>query len=362
MSITSHLLAAILVSVAAAPEESFKTITDRGDWGDYEAFPDVCRVADGRLLAVFYAGNDHLSQPTAATPKGGRICLMRSGDSGATWSRAQTLVDLDGDDRDPSLLATRKGILICSFMKFYGRREVPRSHVVWVTRSLDAGRTWEEPKPVASGFSTMATSSPVVELADGTLLMPVFVRDTASRYPVDEPGRRDRALVLRATDDGRSWGSPVFVDPEPAGHLQEPALVEIGPRRLLCVMRPGMTRSFSGDDGRTWSKPERLAERGDAPYLLRARSGMLLCAFRSKAPDATRLILSGDGGRTWSPSVRIDDCPGAYPSMVELADGRILCIYYEEGRSSSIRQTVFRVTPAAPFIRPEPAAANNPPR
>lgn len=41
-----------------------------------------------------------------------------------------------------------------------------------------------------------------------------------------------------------------------------------------------------------------------------------------------------------------DNGPGAYPSMVELDDGRILCLYYRElnkGAGSSIRQAIFRV-------------------
>jgi hypothetical protein len=28
---------------------------------------------------------------------------------------------------------------------------------------------------------------------------------------------------------------------------------------------------------------------------------------------------------------------GAYPSMVELPNGQVLCVYYEEGKGSSIR-------------------------
>jgi hypothetical protein len=42
----------------------------------------------------------------------------------------------------------------------------------------------------------------------------------------------------------------------------------------------------------------------------------------------------------------IDRGPGAYPSMVELDNGRILCLYYVEERPGSrIRQAVFHVKP-----------------
>ena len=40
----------------------------------------------------------------------------------------------------------------------------------------------------------------------------------------------------------------------------------------------------------------------------------------------------------------IDDVGGAYPSMVNLKDGSVLVVYYEEGEGSSIRAKRFHVT------------------
>ena len=54
--------------------------------GGYQAFPDVCRLKNGDLLCVFYAGYSHVSQPNEKLSKGGRICAVRSTDEGATWS------------------------------------------------------------------------------------------------------------------------------------------------------------------------------------------------------------------------------------------------------------------------------------
>lgn len=323
---------------------TFKTITNQGGWGDYEAFPDVCKLANGDLLVAFYAGNSHISSPKPSLPKGGRLCMMRSKDQGSTWSKPCTLLDLEGDDRDPSLMQTRKGTVICNFIKYYGRRNVSATHEVWVTRSLDQGQTWEEPRQAPQVFpATTATSSPVIELADGTLLMPVYGRDTESKLPENKPGKRDRAAILRSTDDGKSWGQPAMVDSAPECHLQEPALASLNHGRLVCVMRPTMTQAFSTDDGRTWTKPEKLPYRGDSPYLLPIRDGVLLCAYRSKVGEETSVIISTDEAKTWSQPARIDGCLGAYPSMVELEDGRVLCVYYEEGKGSNIRQAVFRV-------------------
>jgi hypothetical protein len=41
--------------------------------------------------------------------------------------------------------------------------------------------------------------------------------------------------------------------------------------------------------------------------------------------------------------LRIDAVGGAYPSLVELPDGLVYCVYYEEGKGSSIRGVRLRV-------------------
>jgi hypothetical protein len=41
--------------------------------------------------------------------------------------------------------------------------------------------------------------------------------------------------------------------------------------------------------------------------------------------------------------VKIDTVGGAYPSLVELPDGRVYCVYYEEGKGASVRGVRLRV-------------------
>ena len=41
--------------------------------GGYQAFPDITRLQDGRLMCVFYNGYQHVSPPNAQWPNGGRI-------------------------------------------------------------------------------------------------------------------------------------------------------------------------------------------------------------------------------------------------------------------------------------------------
>ena len=80
---------------------------------------------------------------------------------------------------------------------------------------------------------------------------------------------------------------------------------------------------------------------GHCPYLLRAKDDVILLAFRV---PSTSLRFSRDECKTWSDNVLVDEVIGAYPSMVNLKDGSVLIVYYEEGAGSSIRAKRFRVT------------------
>ena len=50
----------------------------------------------------------------------------------------------------------------------------------------------------------------------------------------------------------------------------------------------------------------------------------------------------------------IDYAGGAYPSFVELTDGRILCLHYQEAAGGNIRQAIFTVNRATKQIRLTP--------
>src|SRR5262249_26073306 len=94
------------------------------------------------------------------------------------------------------------------------------------------------------------------------------------------------------------------------------------------------------DGGKSWGRVQSLGFRGHSPYFLRHSSGMILLAHRL---PGTSLHWSFDDGKTWQGPLAIDSVIGAYPSMVELPDGSVYCVYYEEGKGSSIRGARLRV-------------------
>ncbi|MCX6358386.1 MAG: sialidase family protein [Armatimonadetes bacterium] len=329
---------------APAPPVGHQIVCRDAGAGGYQAFPDVARLRNSDLLCVFYAGYGHIAHPTAALPRGARICSVRSRDNGKSWGAAEVVADTPWDDRDPHIALLANGDLLVNWFTYYpgGPSARPgdgtRYKEIWTTRSRDQGRTWSEPELIPSTASAhYGVSAPVRRLRGGALLMPIYKE-------LPDP-LRVWSYVLLSKDGGKTWGEPIVVDPGNDDN-DEPDVIERPDGSLLCVMRSNrgeqtMWRSVSRDGGRTWSRSTPIGFPGHAPYLLRTRwSSVTLLAHRL---PGTALHVSRDEGETWGPTVPVDSVIGAYPSLVELGGGRVLIVYYEEGPNSAIRARVFRV-------------------
>ena len=112
--------------------------------GTYQAFPDICRLTNGDLLCVFYAGYGHVSLPRESCPKGGRICCVRSQDEGRTWSAPGVLFDGPFDDRDPHIAQMRDGTVLCSFFTYRPQPDGKVQCDTCLVASRDGGVTWED--------------------------------------------------------------------------------------------------------------------------------------------------------------------------------------------------------------------------
>lgn len=302
--------------------------------GGYQAFPDVCLLDNGELLCVFYAGYGHVSHPRPDLPRGARVMAIRSTDLGETWGEAYTVADTPWDDRDPSITQLPDGRLLCNFFTYYKEaayRTGPENGYkeIWLTDSTDGGQTWSEPWLLESLLrDTWGCTAPLLVLPDGALMMPVY----------REHGIEDiRTAVVTSCDAGRTWSPPTWVDPYNAD-CDEADLVRLPDGRLYCVMRANhantMWWSQSCDEGATWTPACPLGFPGHAPYLLLTSSQVLLLAHR--LPN-TSVHYSLDYGRHYGANLQLDSCLGAYPSMVELPDGRVLVVYYQEGENSPLK-------------------------
>ena len=313
------------------PPRPFKYVCENGGAGGYEAFPDVCRLSDGRLMTVFYAGYGHVSLPASQLPKGGRVAFCTSSDEGRTWSKAAVLFDGPHDDRDPSIVQVKGGRLICNFFSL-GKSSDPKrpwiGHGSWIVTSDDLGRTWSKPRQIAADAYC---SAPIRELSDGRLILGLYR---------ESKGVANGAVSF-SDNGGDTWSDVIDIDNGGQRLDAETDVIELADGTLYAAQRPKMCSSISKDRGKTWTISKPMGFAGHCPYFLRTRDNIILLAHRV---PSTSLHYSLDECKTWSKNVLVDGVDGAYPSMVNLKDGTVLVVYYEEGSGSDIRAKRFRAS------------------
>lgn len=313
------------------PKPNYVHVCEDAGAGGYEAFPDVCRLQDGRLMCVFYAGYGHVALPNDQLPRGGRICCCLSSDEGQSWTPAETLYDGPDDDRDPSIVQLKNGRLICNFFSLRKSDKSGQPYEglgSWMVTSDDAGKTWSSPLPISKSYYC---SSPIRELSSGRLILGLYAEGNATSF----------GAVIASDDGGKTWEKEVDIDNGGIRLDAETDLIELKDGKLFAAQRPHMSFATSTDQGRSWTVSRPLGFPGHCPYFLRTRDDIILLAHRL---PQTSLHYSLDEGATWSANVPVDDVIGAYPSMVNLHDGSVLIVYYEEGSGSSIRAKRFRAT------------------
>ena len=281
-------------------------------------------------MCVFYAGYGHVALPNEQLPRGGRISVCLSSDEGQTWSNAETLYDGPDDDRDPSIVQLKNGRMICNFFSLRkGATEGSYSGLgTWMIYSDDNGKTWSEPGQISK---THYCSSPIRELSSGRLILGLYT----------EGGKKSQGSVVFSDDGGTTWQPEVLIDNGGVQLDAETDIIELKDHTLYAAQRPQMALALSKDMGSTWTVSQPMSFAGHCPYFLRTAEDVIVLAYR--LPN-TSLRFSRDECQTWSENVVIDDVIGAYPSMVNLKDGSVLVVYYEEGASSSIRSKRFRIT------------------
>ena len=315
------------------------------DAGTYQAFPDMCRLKNGDIVTVFYAGYQHVSLPrTPDWPRGGRICLVRSRDDGKTWSAPQAIYDDAEDNRDPHITQLPDGRLALTLFSLKPSDSAPNRFEgtgVKITYSRDGGTTWDSPaQTLIDPREKWYCSAPVRVLPGGTWLLGIY----RAAAPIPAHGG-----VLRSTHGGKTWGAPIPIGKDSAVPLDaETDVIALKDGSIFAALRcsnpeEGMRYSISRDDGRTWSPVHNAGFHGEAPYLYRLKNGAILLGVRRR-PD-TVLYVSRDETRTWEGPYQIDNVLGAYPSIVERKDGTVLIVYYTEGKNSEIRVRRFRIKP-----------------
>jgi photosystem II stability/assembly factor-like uncharacterized protein len=329
------------------------------------------RLRDGTLLVGFNAGYWHGSPPTQfeggslerfkeawdmgmpklEAPRGGRAMLIRSTDSGKTWSKPWTLADTPWDDRHPAFLELPDGTLLCTFFMFRFADDKLRNHYgcqTMVTRSTDHGSTWSEPAKPASPFIMDETDGPLLLAEDGSVYMPINGRPNNGTEP-------DQIAILRSTNAGKDWEtlSRLQADHE----LSEPTITQLPDGTMIVLARPEGDLAWSYDKGKTWTPFTSLGMRLFAPSLQVLKDGTLLCIHGSYGGGGLRCTFSRDGGKTWiAPAANygfLIDTTYGYGKGIELPDGSIFITYLKSGGHATTDAATNAVMCIRMRIRPD---------
>lgn len=302
---------------------------DYGDGREYHAFPGSVRLPSGEMLAVYRSGISH-----AAIGDKGIIRMQRSTDQGRTWTApVKIFEDNTYDARDPHISQIDNGDLLVSFfLSSYNIDAGDLENGVRIIRSTDDGATWGAPITVTTPWTNRgSTSDPVLQLANGDLLLGVYGNDVVGAYS---------AGVVRSTDGGTTWGSVVIVGNIATRDYNESGLVETTPGTVLCMMRNSIGvaiheyyQSTSTDNGVTWSAPTLLQQRASGtPIMIKLANGKILLVYRRTGAGTSvfGLRVTADGGTTWGTEqlITIPNSGGTdYHAPVELDPGVVALVY-----------------------------------
>ena len=306
------------------------------------------------------------------------VGLSRSTNGGKTWERARVIIDMgeygglpqeQNGCGDPGLMVDQKtGEIFCFAVWMNGRpgkhqwkgngsapgHEIGKSAQFLMVRSLDDGRTWSKPENLThplkkAGWWLLAPSpQPGINLADGSLVMPVQGRDEKDA---------EFSTLMASRDHGATWtvGTPIH-----SVKSSECQAVQLGDGSLMLNMRNEEKNEFfravfvTHDLGQTWqphaTNRNTLIEPKCNGSLLRvdyteagATKHVLLFANPHSQQSRTHqtIQVSFDDGRTWPEEhhLLLDEGLGkGYPSLTRIDDRQVGIVY--EGSQS---QLVFQI-------------------
>ena len=307
------------IIVSAGPESATT------GWGVYQ-FPDLERLADGRLMIAFADSGDTIDAYGAE-----RLCFT-SADEGKTWQKANERsldplrgVLLDNGDRvqfiEQDSIRLKEGQQLPPVVGTMGKynyhmaAEMPEEICPqgWVIHRVNEANPngvdeivkmdWPN-MLIRSGMGILVPSQPWGRLrkaADGVLWMPTF---SCGLDPVS--GKFSPYLnnyLLRSEDNGHSWQLVNTLAYDPEEHLDD----------FLAYDREGYNEN-------------NICFAPDGSYIRLIRSDG---AF-SRVKSTMYLVRSTDKGLTWSEPIPFDD-RGVWPQLVSLGCGVTLAAYGRPG-------------------------------
>lgn len=355
------LLVATALSAQTAQVLETKTITPAEE--PYAGWSTVARRANGELWVTWSGGRDGHVCPM------GQVRAMTSRDDGATWTYPRVLLDSPTDDRDSGVLETAKGtLLVTTFTSLAYEDHLAKSVMYMPVAGKSSAMRPMPPEVVARWQATQKRLTAderqaelgewVLRSTDGGLNFsariativnsphgPLQLKDGRILYIGKELWTKNQRIgAVESKDDGLSWNWLSEIPGRPGDDVErdyhELHAVESDDGRIVAQIRHQgkvdknwTLQTESTDGGKTWTIPRAITF-GIPSQLLKLRDGRLLMTYgHRRLPFGNQARLSTDHGRTWSEPMIVsgDGTVGdlGYPSTVELADGTLLTVWYE---------------------------------
>ncbi len=322
----------------------------------YCGWPSVCKDAEGTLYAVCSAFR------VAHICPFGKTVLFKSFDEGKSWSIPMVINDTYLDDRDAGIICLGGKRMLVSWFSHpkevylnqykdgiidscYGSASVLDMYDKIPTEYSEGGsfiRVSDD-----GGFSWGETVKVPISAPHG----PILTKDGTILYLGKEhySAGKETPHVISAwgsTDNGIKWtklGEVAIPEGTRLDNFHEPHTVELCGGRILGIIRaqdmktyPSFTmyKTCSNDGGKIWSECKPMGISGSPPHLLKHSSGAVILTYaRRESPFSERAVISFDEGESWSEELILSEAKSAdigYPSSVELSDGSILTVYYQQ--------------------------------
>lgn len=288
--------------------------------GDYERATDPwVTVAPGGAayqMALGFSGQE--STPSSISA----MMVARSADGGITWGAPTTLIRDVGatffNDKNMMVADPQDARYVYAV---WGRLLSNGGGPAYFARTTNAGTTWDAARSIYDPGNTNQTfGNQMIVLRDGSVLN--FFTDII-RAATSASARGSYLRVIRSTDRGQSWSTPVTVALDLGIGVSDPAAGRVRDSRGLPSAAVGPT----GEIFVVWQDAR----------------------FSQGAYDGIALSSSKDGGLSWSEPLRINaraDVAAFGPSIAIRADGTVGVSYFDLRAASSAGAltTTYRLT------------------
>jgi predicted neuraminidase len=221
---------------------------------------------------------------------------------------------------------------------FGGTEEKNPDVGIWFATALHGG-DWTTPVEVANGIQEKGKRQPcwnpvLFRPKDGPLLLFYKVGPSPSRW---------WGMMMRSADNGKTWSKSERLPDGIVGPIKNKP-VQLADGALLC---PSSTEDKgwrihlerTSDLGKTWTKTDALNRTKDfgaiQPAILMHPNNRLQALSRTQQGRISE-IWSEDGGKTWGPMKATElPNPNSGIDVVTLADGRHLLVYNPTTRERS---------------------------